>query len=313
MSTSSAGRVVVVGSVNVDLVIRLPQLPGPGETVTGGTIARHGGGKGANQAVAAARAGAQVCLIGAVGAADSADTVAELTAEGVSTAGLLRTTAPTGLAAVLVDAGTGENQIAVASGANAEVTLEHTETALAELRLTPADIVVPSFELPAAPLRAAARQAAAAGARLLVNPAPARDGYDGLLDGAIATPNAHELLALAARFGIIDQGDRAVTATALSARTGGPVIVTIGADGALVASGDACDHVPGLVVEVVDTTGAGDTVTGVLAASLAAGLPLRAGVRRAVAAGALAVTRPGARAGMPFAAAIDGLLGADLG
>src|SRR5262245_56384232 len=114
----SAGRVIVVGSVNVDLVMRLPRLPAPGETVLSGVLERHHGGKGANQAVAAARAGASVAMIGAVGAADGSSSLADLQAEGVDITHVLRAAGPTGHAAVLVDAGTGENQIAVAPGAN---------------------------------------------------------------------------------------------------------------------------------------------------------------------------------------------------
>ena len=317
MGTSGSGRVIVFGSVNVDLVMRLPRLPAPGETVLGGVVERHHGGKGANQAVAAARAGARVHLVGAVGAADGDEAVGSLAAEGVQVDQVLRVAAPTGLAAVLVDAASGENQIAVASGANALVTAEQVTASLAALQLTAADIVVLSFELPAGPLLAAARQAAAGGARVLVNPAPALPGYAGVLPGAIATPNVHELRALIVQLGLTwptgqstapDLAELRAAAAALARYTGAPVVVTVGADGALVASEDACDHVPGLKVEVVDTTGAGDTLTGVLAASLAAGLPLQASVRRAVAAGALAVTKAGARDGMPAIAAIDELV-----
>lgn len=309
--------VIVVGSVNVDLVLRLPQLPAAGQTVLGGVLERHHGGKGANQAVAAARAGADVHLIGAVGAEDGDDAVAALAAEGVRVSSVLRADAPTGLAVVMVDERTGENQIAVTSGANAQLTAVHVTQCLRSLAVAEADVVVLSFELPAGPLRAAVSQAAAAGARVVVNPAPARPGYADVLSGSIATPNVHELGALAAQLHLTGQwtgaagtiDDLKPGAAALARHTGGPVIVTVGADGALLATADDCDHVPGYRVDVVDTTGAGDTLTGVLAASLAAGYPLHASVQRAVAAGALAVTKAGARAGMPSAAAIEALLG----
>src|ERR1700729_1921777 len=142
MSTPRAGgtgRVVVVGSVNIDLVMRLPELPRPGETVLGGVLARHHGGKGANQAVAAARAGADVVIVGAVGQEAGADSVRQLRAEGIDVTHLLRADAPTGTAAILVHAQSGEKLIAVASGANELVTPDTVDTALAAIALRPAD------------------------------------------------------------------------------------------------------------------------------------------------------------------------------
>jgi ribokinase len=312
MSTSggAAGRVIIVGSVNVDLVMRLPRLPLAGETVVGGVLARHHGGKGANQAVAAARAGARVHLVGAVGAKDGLDSIGALEADGVDVTHVLRCDGPTGLAVVLVDSGRGENQIAVASGANALVSVTGVRQALRALGPRAADVVVLSFELPAEPLRAAAQEAVQAGARLVVNPGPVQAGYADLLAGAIATPNAHELAALQAQAQAEPQSgpEPSAPAIALARRTGAPVIVTMGADGVLLADQEASEHIVGHRVRAVDTTGAGDTLTGVLAASLAAGYPLRVSVQRAVAAAALAVTKPGARAGMPTAAEIDELI-----
>jgi ribokinase len=305
----SPGRVVIVGSVNVDLVMRVPALPAPGQTVLGGTLARADGGKGANQAVAAARAGADVHFVGAVGRADGDDSLAALAAEGVDVSAVARLAEPTGHAFVLVDAG-GENQIAVASGANARLSAARVQAALGSLRLAARDVVVLSFEVPAAALRAASRAAAGAGSQLVVNPAPARLRSVDVLAGAIATPNVHELAALAG--GLPGAAaEPGAAASALARRTGGVVIVTLGPDGALVADaghGGAPLHVQGHRVAVRDTTGAGDTFTGVLAASLAAGLPLAACARRAVAASALAVTGDGARAAMPSKAAVDALL-----
>jgi ribokinase len=299
----AAGRVVVVGSINVDIVLRLPRLPAPGETVLGGALARQHGGKGANQAVAAARAGARAYLVGAVGSADGQDSVDELAASGVDVSWVRRAGEPTGVAVVQVAGDTGENQIAVASGANAAVSAHDVEAALSALELGPADVVVLSFELPAAPLRLAADVARGSGARLVVNPAPADPDCIDLLASAVATPNERELAVLTA-------ADRPVAdaAAALSDRTGGSLVVTLGAHGALLADSGVLEHVVAHQVVARDTTGAGDTLTGVLAASLAQGRELRAAVRRAVAAAALAVTREGARAGMPTAAEIDQLL-----
>jgi len=169
-------------------------------------------------------------------------------------------------------------------------------------------VVVLSFELPAAALRAAVAAARAAGSRLVVNPGPVRPRFDDLLEGAIATPNAGELAALTGRPGSTADDDLRAAAGALASRTGAPVIVTLGPRGALLADEAGALHVPGRHVDVLDTTGAGDTFTGVLAASLAAGMPLRDSVRRAVAASALAVTRHGARGGMPAVSQIDQLL-----
>ncbi len=304
----AAGRVIVVGSINVDLVMRLPRLPAPGETVLGGVSARHQGGKGANQAVAAARAGAVVHMIGAVGAHDGDDAMAALAAESIGVDGVTRCDAPTGLAAVLVDGQSGENQIAVAPGANDLVTSAHVRESLAALALAQADVVVLSFELPEEPLRAAASAARTAGARLVVNPAPAEDGRADLLAEAIATPNVTELAALMKQSGLPAGMTPQAAALALASHTGGPVVATMGARGALLAGAGAPEHFAGHRVRAVDTTGAGDTLTGVLAASLAQGYDLRASLRRAVAAAALAVTKPGARAGMPTPAELERLL-----
>jgi ribokinase len=307
------GRVVVVGSVNVDQIMRLPRLPAAGETVLGGVIARAHGGKGANQAVAAARAGAQVQLIGAVGAADGQDSIDALVADGVDTRHVLRTDRPTGTAVVLVDDRTGENQIAVAPGANAAVSARHARECLLELDLTPVDVVVLSCELPGAPLRAAAIVACRAGARLVVNPAPAHPDHLQLLSGALTTPNERELAVLTAAGGTaaakigVDTGV-AGAATALSRQTRAPVVVTLGARGALVADQGATEYVAARRVRARDTTGAGDTLTGVLAASLAEGQDVHAAVQRAVLAATLAVMREGARDAMPTAAEIDSLL-----
>ena len=299
----AAGRVVVVGSINIDLVLRLPRLPVPGETVLGGALTRQHGGKGANQAVAAARAGGRAYLIGAVGSADGQDSVDELAASGVDVSWVRRSREPTGLAIVQVAAETGENQIAVASGANAAVSADDVDAALRALELGPADVVVLSCELPGAPLRLAADVARGRKARLVVNPAPADSDLVELLASAVATPNERELAVLT---GV----DRPVgeAAAALSDRTGGPVVVTLGARGALLADSGQLEHVAAHRVVARDTTGAGDTLTGVLAASLAQGHELRVAVRRAVVAAGLAVTHEGARAGLPTAAEIDALL-----
>jgi ribokinase len=274
------GSVVVVGSINVDLVVTLDRLPAPGETVIGGSFARHGGGKGANQAVAAARAGARVRFVGAVGDDDlGADAVAELAAEGVDASAVARLPdVATGVALIAVDA-EGRNQIAVASGANARVGAAMAGAAA----LARGDVCMLGFEVPDEAVVAAARAAAGAGARIVLNPAPARALPDGLRGvRAIGTPNADEAAALGGP-------------GAIAAHTGGPVIVTHGADGAVIHEGGGETALRAPRVHVVDTTGAGDVFNGVLAAGLAAGLDLREAAERAVEAASTSVQVAGAR------------------
>jgi ribokinase len=303
----SAGRVVVVGSVNVDLVVVAPRLPGPGETVTGVDVARHHGGKGGNQAVAAARLGAEVALVGAVGADDFGVAArAALAAEGVVTARLATIDRPTGVALIVVDV-RAENLIAVAPGANASVTAEAVETALSALAIGPGDVVLACREIPPPPVRAALGAARRAGAIGVLNPAPA-DGLDmATLELAdVLTPNQAELAVAA--------GDGPPVTAARSLLGGGPVgravVVTLGAAGALLVQADQPElALPAIQVIPVDTTGAGDTFNGALAACLAAGLAMPEAVRRAVAAAGLSTTRPGARGGMPTAAELAAALG----
>jgi ribokinase len=286
----SEGAVVVVGSVNADLVVSVRQLPQPGETVSGGTFARYGGGKGANQAVAAARLGARVTFVGAVGTDDLGDeALAQLEREGVdvSSAARLEDVA-TGVAVIVVDE-QGENQIAVASGANGELTAAMVEDALA---LDETGVVLLGHEVPEAAVLAGAAAARAAGWTAILNPAPARPLPDGL-DGVLLTPNADEARALTG------EENPEAAARALRAVTNAPVLVTLGANGALLLEREGAQRLPAPAVQVVDTTGAGDTVNGALAAELAAGRPVRDAVRFALAAAALSTQAAGAREGMP--------------
>ena len=311
-----AGRVVIVGSVNVDLVVIASRLPGPGETVTGGDVARYHGGKGGNQAVAAARLGARVAFVGAVGEDDfGAAARAALAAEGIDVSHLATVARPTGVALIVVDA-RAENLIAVAPGANAAPTAASVAAALEALAVGPGDVVLASREIPPEAVRAALARARAVGATSVLNPAPA-DGLDpatiALAD--VLTPNQAELALLAAAAG----AGAAVRAAApaevapeietlaqrlLAEGAGGrAVVVTLGAAGALVVPADGpAARIPALRVVPVDTTGAGDAFNGALAAGLAAGLPLTEATRRAVAAAGLSTTRAGARGGMPTTA-----------
>jgi ribokinase len=278
----------VVGSVNVDLVVTAPTLPGPGETVVGGRFERHGGGKSANQAVAAARRGARVRMIAAVGDDElGEEAVALLEAEGVDVSAVQRLEGhATGVALIVVDEA-GENQIAVATGANAALDAAFVERAL---RSATSGVALLGLEVPDAPVLAAARAARAAGLGLVLNPAPARPLPGDLLAlSPLLTPNRPEARALAG------EDDPEAAALALAARTRAPVVVTLGGDGALLVDGDAVERVPAPRVEPVDTTGAGDAFNGALAAQLAGGAPLAEAVGAAVAVASEATLAAGAR------------------
>ena len=311
MALTDVGRVVVVGSVNVDLVVAAPRLPGPGETVVGAGLHVFGGGKGANAAVAAARAGADVALVGAVGADDTGTTaLAALVADGVDTAGVaVLTDQPTGVALIVVDA-KGENQIAIGPGANGAVSVAHVEAALAVV-LPGAACVLVSTEIPLDAVAAAVRAALAGGVRCVLNPAPVIEGLADLVPlGAVLTPNESELAELGRALGLAGAAGAAEPAELLAAlveRSGAPAIVTLGGSGCLFATpGVAPQAMPARQVDVVDTTGAGDTFNGVLAARLAAGDDLPSAVAVAGIAASLSVGAVGAREGMPDKAAIEG-------
>ena len=279
------GVVTVVGSVNVDEVVRVERLPREGETVSGGSFARHGGGKGANQAVAAARAGATTRMVGCVGDDPLGDgALAELRAAGVDVEHVARAgDAATGVALIVVD-GEGRNQIAVAPGANRLVGAAPAAFA------GDTGVALLSFEAPDDALVHAARTALDAGWRVVVNPAPVRDVPKAVLAAhPILVPNEHEAVQLT---GVADL-ERA--ARVLQATSGAPVIVTLGAQGALLVDGDEAIRVDAPVVDVVDTTGAGDCLCGTLAARLAAGDPIGRALEQAVAAASLSTTTPGAR------------------
>jgi ribokinase len=283
-------RVVVVGSINVDLVVAVASLPAAGETVAGGRFARHGGGKSANQAVAAARLGASVSLVGAVGDDEmGVSAVEELSAEGIDVAAVSRVSEPTGVALIVVDSA-GENQIAVASGANAALVVD-------SLDLDGEGVVLLCNEVSEEVVVAAARAAADAGWRVILNPAPARPLPDVPL--AVLTPNASEAAQLTGF------EDPEAAARALVEQTGAAVLVTLGAAGALLLEpGGSPVRLPATRVDVVDTTGAGDTVNGALAAELAAGRSLEDAARFALTAAALSTRAEGARGGMPTGEAV---------
>jgi ribokinase len=306
-----AGRVIVVGSVNIDLVVAGARLPAPGETVLGGTFRRSHGGKGGNQAVAAARLGAEVMFVGAVGDDPFGDEARDaLAGEGIDVSGLARLGGvPTGVALILVDVH-GENLISVASGANGEVTPDAIREGLARLQLTAADIVLAVHELPTEAMLAALGAGRSAGARTICNPAPA----EGLAAAALAaadvvTPNRGELRALTgSRRDPVDAA-RAFLAAGHPQGRDRAILVSLGPAGAILVPGRGDPiELAAPPVKAVDATGAGDTLNGALAAALAEGLSLAAAARRAVVAASLSVTRAGAREGMPTRVELEGAL-----
>ena len=295
--------VTVLGSLNTDISLLVPHLPGPGETVLASAAATFGaGGKGANQAVAAARLGAAVSMVGCCGDDEfGARLRAGLAAEGISVAGLRAVPGvASGLALITVDQA-GENSIAVAAGANGLAGDAEVAAAFAQ----PCDVLVLSAEIPAAVLGAALRQARATGVRTVLNLAPVPEGAAGLAEcpGWLVV-NAQEAAALAGRQDAAQPRDevalgRDAAAGLAAGLGGGHVVVTLGAAGAALAGPSGTAAVPGFPVTAVDTVGAGDAFVGALAVALASGLEPAAAVTAACAAGAAAATRRGAQAALP--------------
>jgi ribokinase len=288
--------VVVVGSVNVDIVLRVARLAGRGETVQAHQLERRAGGKGGNQAAAAARLGARTLLVGCVGAdADGSAAVTELRDGGVDTR-LLATAPglPTGTAVVLLE-DTGENAITVVPGANAALDAATTRASLTAIGARQA-VVLASLEVPLECAVATAEVARERGWLFVLNPAPAQQLPDELVRLVdVLTPNEHEI-------GLLADGG----APEMLRRGAGSVVITRGADGTETWSPDAepVRRPAHRVEEVVDTTGAGDAFSGALAWCLAAGRPLAEAVELASVAGALAPGAVGARAGLPDAATL---------
>ncbi|MFD6416652.1 ribokinase [Streptomyces sp. NPDC060194] len=294
--------IAVVGSLNLDLVVPVPHHPVPGETVLGGDIAQHPGGKGANQAVAAARAGGRVAMVGRVGEDDAAALMTDaVRGEGVDVSHLLRTPGvPTGRALIAVD-GPGENTIVVSPGANGRLTPADIEAAREVL--ASAAVTVLQQEVPDEANHAAARLS---GGLVLMNPAPAVPGAVLPPRVDLLVPNRTELAALTGHRGFDTLDEAAEAARGL--RGAEAVVVTLGGDGVLLVEGGAALHLPAHRVEPVDTTAAGDSFCGSLAVALAEGLALEAAVRWASASAALSTTRPGAQPSLARRDEIDAFL-----
>jgi ribokinase len=280
--------IVVVGSINLDVVVEVERHPAPGETVLGGDRLELPGGKGANQAVAAARLGAEVAFVGRVGDDDAGRRLRDgLAAEGVDVAHVrVDPEAPTGMALIAVDRA-GENTIVVSSGANARVIAA--DVAAAGDVLAAATVTLVQHEVPE---EAVAAAIADAGGTVVLNPAPARPVVAPV---DVLIPNRGELEALAGR-----SGDPVELARGLSVAQA--VVVTLGSEGAVVVEGSRVERIPAPRVDVVDTTGAGDAFCGALAQALDAGADLVEAARRAVGAAAASVAKPGAQGGLPYCA-----------
>jgi ribokinase len=290
--------IVVVGSLNVDLVFRVPELPAAGQTRLAAGFLQTFGGKGANQAVMAARLGADVALLGKVGGDSFGQLYLDrLREEGIDIAGVgVEPHVATGLAAIAVDAGA-DNCIVVYPGANARLSIDDVRQNVARLRDAP--VVLAQLETPLETTREAFRLARAAGVPTLLNPAPAQPLPADLLGlTTLLVPNEHELEQVLARRCATDE-EVAAAAQALRAQGPETVIVTLGARGALICGAAPVKLIPAPKVKAVDTTGAGDAFCGSLAVAWAEGRALENAVAFAVKAATLAVTRPGTQMAFP--------------
>jgi ribokinase len=288
--------IAVVGSVNLDIVVGVERHPSPGETVLGGDRVELPGGKGANQAVAAARLGQEVAFVGRVGADAAGHRLrAALQEAGVDLRFLREdAAAPSGVALIAVGP-SGENTIIVSPGANGRIGPDDVEAAGA--LLADATVTLLQLEIPEAAIAAAV---GAAGGTVVLNPAPARAVDPAVLGRVdVLVPNRSELGLLAGVAAVPDAGQAVALARTLRGPTS--VVVTLGAEGAVVVEGERVERVPAPAVEAIDTTGAGDAFCGALADALARGASLVEAARWAVAAAALSVTEPGAQGGMPTA------------
>jgi ribokinase len=291
-------HVVVIGSSNTDLVVRTARLPVPGETVAGREFTVHAGGKGANQAVAAARAGAKVTFVASIGRDAFGDAaVSRFEREGIDTRWIVRNSAlPSGVALILKDP-RGENMIGVALGSNEDLGVGHVTAAIPAIR--DAGCVVAQLEVPLAAVREAARLASGFGVPMLLNPAPAtRLSPDLLAYLTLLTPNRGELALLTGQ-SIRHRQDIPTAARRLRHRGVGHIIITCGAEGVCWCSDHGHRWFAAPRVRAVDTVGAGDCFSGALAAGLARGESMSDAIRFAVTAAAICVTRNGAQQSMP--------------
>jgi ribokinase len=302
-----ANKIVVVGSSNTDMIVQTPHIPRPGETILGGTFNTAAGGKGANQAVACARAGGPVTFVARVGADMFGDQALQgFREDGINVDFVTKDeSAPSGVALIIVD-DQGENSIAVASGANGNLSVSDVEAAAETIKT--AGILLMQLETPIETIEAASALAVKHGVKVILNPAPAQPLSDALLEQvSILTPNETEAEMLTG-IGVQNEADAKKAAQALVDKGVTHVIITLGAAGAYVYSDEFSGMVPGFKVDPVDTTAAGDTFNGTLAVGLAEGKSLAEAVTFANAAAAISVTTLGAQPSAPKREAVEAFL-----
>lgn len=300
------GRVVVVGSLNQDLVVTLERMPLPGETVFGHDLERHAGGKGLNQAVAAARLGAPVTMVGSTSADSAGDFLMRIVEqEGIDSAHIARIDGFAGTAVIEVER-SGANRIIVIPGANERVNADQVRTALESI--PDIAIVLTQGEVPADAVQAAMQVGRERGARTILNPSPVQDYPDelyALVD--IAVPNEHEVELITGHHAGTS-ADATAAARMLAERGVGTAIVTRGAAGSVWSTLTRSGSAGAFTVRPVDTVAAGDAFCGVLAAALAEGMSLSEALRWGSAAGALAATKAGAVPSLPGRAEVEDLV-----
>ena len=292
----TAGRVVVAGSINMDIVAKASRIPRPGETVLGTALNYYPGGKGANQAVASRRAGASVAMIGRVGEDAFGEVLtSNLAAEGVDVDHVSKGTGASGVALIVVDEA-GENSIVVTPGANAHVSIDTSPDALPD-----ADVAVAQLEIPVPTVADFLRRCRARGMRTVLNTAPAVPDAQACFDLVdVLILNETELNAYV-QTDTSDVSAMAEAARSLQRSGDQAIVVTLGARGAFAVYGESLIEAPGLTVDAVDTTGAGDCFVGWVAAGLARGRSLEAALSDANRAASLCVQSPGAAPSMPSA------------
>jgi ribokinase len=296
--------ILVIGSLNADLVVRAPRFPAPGETISGEDLTIIPGGKGANQAVAAARQGTSVAMVGRVGSDSFGPTLTKnLQQNNVDISHIITDPASTGTAIIVVDA-YGQNSIVLSPGANGKVTPADVDA----VSFQDADMLLLQLEIPLETVIHAASVARQNGLRVILNPAPAQQLSDSLLaDVDILVPNESELQLLTS-MPVTDADSAKTAAKTLLAKGVKTVIVTLGANGALLVTGEQTARIPAFNVDVVDTTAAGDAFIGGLAAASLKGKSLEEAVRYGNASGALAATKFGAQPSLPMAKEVEKLL-----
>lgn len=297
-------QILVVGSLNADLVVRAPRFPQPGETISGDDLNIIPGGKGANQAVAAARLGANVSLLGRVGKDNFGDFLLEnLKQNKVDSTLIQRDDSSTGTAIIVVDA-SGQNSIVLSAGANGNVSIADVDN----IPFTNYQLLLLQLEIPLPTVLRAAQRAKENNARVVLNPAPAKELPDELIALAdFIIPNETEL-SLLTKQKVSDMASAESAAKNLLRRGAKNVIVTLGGKGALIVNTETCKQVDTYQVNVVDTTAAGDAFIGGLATSLLENKPLEDAVRFGCACGALAVTKFGAQPSLPTKEAVEQLI-----